>query len=57
MPGFYSEMAENSGKRIPPGRSTWQEESNGVSYVPIGAVPWEEFDYKVKKDSFLYVYR
>ena len=53
MPGFYDEIAEeNSGKRIPPICSTWHEESNGVSYIPIGAVPWEEFDYKVKKRFF-----
>ena len=45
-------MAENSGKRIPLVCSMWQEEFNGVSYVRIGAVPWEEFDYKVKKNSF-----
>ena len=46
MPGFYSKMAKNSGKRIPRDGSTRQYESNGTSFVSIGAVSWEEFDFK-----------
>ena len=53
MPGFNSKMAKISGKRTPCCGTTCQEESNDISYVSIGAVSWEEFGYKVKKDSFL----
>ena len=57
MPGFNSKVAKNSGKRTPCCPTTCQEESNDVSYVLIGAVSWEELGYKVKKDSFLQVFR
>ena len=57
MPGFYSKRAKNSGKRIPPGFSTWQDESIGVPYVAIASVSREEFGQQVKKDSLLLVYR
>ena len=43
-------------ERTPRGPSLWQYESNGVSYVPIGALSWEEFGNEVKKDSLLLVY-
>ena len=57
MPGFNSKMAKISGKRTPCCGTTCQEESNDISYVWIGGVSWEEFGYKVKRDSFLQVYQ
>ena len=56
LPGFYPKGAKNSGKRIPPVYSRWQDESIGVSYVAIGSVSQEEFGQQVKKDSLLLVY-
>ena len=45
-------MAKNSGKPIPPGRSTRQYESNGVSYVPIGAVSLAEAScWKISRNT------
>ena len=46
MPGFYSKMTKNSGKGIPPVCSTWQEESNGISFFPFSAIFQEEFGDK-----------
>ena len=57
LPGFYSKMAKNSGKRIPCCWSTWSDETNYISFVPICAPSWVEFGKQVNRDSLLLVVR